>query len=132
MAYHNFKRSICVVPPIITQIGYSEIQSDNTLGCLDSIQLLVGQIARSWAKSVRIRMCSHQWRIRQVDNIPKTLLIKMRQVEHDSQTIADTYQFSPGSGESRSSIRRTRKSEWHTMSKGIRTHRQNPPQYGTL
>src|SRR6266581_4139406 len=66
-------------------------------------------------------MCRHQWCIRQLGHIPKTLLIQMGEVEHNAQAIAGAHQLLSGIGQPRPGIRRMRKFKRYAVSESIRS-----------
>src|SRR6266516_2394213 len=66
-------------------------------------------------------MCRHQWRFRKFGHIPKTLLIEMREVEHNAKAIAGADQLSPRVCQPRTGIGRMGKLERHAVSESIRS-----------
>ncbi|MNV21155.1 hypothetical protein D3C71_1120830 [compost metagenome] len=72
------------------------------------------------AERIGVGMGCHQRRIRYLGDIPETLLVHVRQVDHDFQFVAGLYQPLAGLRQAGADIRRRGETEGHAVSEDVR------------
>src|SRR5262249_10288968 len=102
------------------EIASGKVDADHAPGFTDRGQLLVGEISRMWAKSMRVGMRSDEGRIADSGNVPKSAFVEVRQVDQNLQAVAGPDQLLAKVCQPGSRIGRRGTEEWHAMRERIR------------
>jgi hypothetical protein len=60
---HHFRRRVCILTTVWAEEAGREVDADNAAGLSDCCQLLVGEISRMRAQSMRVGMCGDEGRM---------------------------------------------------------------------
>src|SRR5262245_55852266 len=71
-----------------SEIASGEVDAHHAPGFTDRGQLLVSEISRMWAKSMRVGMRSDEGRIADSGNVPESAFVEVRQIDQNLQAVA--------------------------------------------
>ena len=90
---HQINGRICILTTVWAEIASGEVDADHAPGFTDRSQLLVSEISRMWAQSMRIGMRSDEGRIADSGNVPESAFVEVRQVDQNLQAVASPDQL---------------------------------------
>ena len=93
MLDHAFSGCVRVLATVWAEKAGSEVDTDNAAGFTDCSQLLVGEISRMGAQSVRVGMRGDEGRVADSGNVPEPAFIEVRQVDQNPQPVAGANQL---------------------------------------
>ena len=120
MADELLERRVGQHASVGAQEAGGEIDADNAAAVADRGELPVGQVARVRAERVRIRMRGDERRVGQRGDVPKALLVQMREVDQDPELVAGLDQRLALIGQARAGIRRAREAERNAVAENVR------------
>src|SRR5262249_40064852 len=80
---HEVNGCVSVLTTVRAEVAGSEVNADHAAGFTDRSQLLVGEISRMRAQSMRVGMRGDEGRFADSGNVPEPPFVEVRQVDHN-------------------------------------------------
>jgi hypothetical protein len=91
---HKFSGCLrCVPTTVRAEEAGRKVDANNAAGFTDCSQLLVSEISRMGAQSVRVRMRGDERRVADGGNVPEPAFIQVRQIDQNPQPVAGANQL---------------------------------------
>src|SRR5215471_642379 len=81
---HQVNGGVSILTTVRAEVASSEVDADYAAGFTDRSQLLVGEISRMRAQSMRVGMRGDEGRFADSGNVPEPAFVEMRQVDQNA------------------------------------------------
>ena len=80
---HQVNGCVGILTTVRAEVASSEVDADHAAGFTDRSQLLVGEISRMRAQSMRVGMRGDEGRFADSGNVPEPAFVEVRQVDQN-------------------------------------------------